>query len=485
MTQIIQITKRGNFNKLRGRVLENYNKEITETLGYSAMEILYMLRDLPDACCVFKLITDPFGTARDMQFLYVNEKYASLVGKSTAELIGASYFNTVTNRDEDWIRLGYQAAIMRQSVINRTYNTQFNKWFEFWAVPVYQKGFCAFIIHDVTAEKRKEDSREIASKSNNVIIECAKVLSANEFKVGVRAALKILGNVLGASRIGVIQMKGGVCAGEIYDWVDKKSGIGLPSKRIFEKFDMVTLWTSQLGGESVAIIEDSSIISEYNIDIYENVYAGNLTRYILASLSHKGEMIGYLVIDNYSTNLDINIREVVESVAIFISEELRNYNLALEMTYMSAHDVLTELGNRNFFNNTLRMIEGMDIAVGICFADINGLKAINDEFGHDAGDEVIKAASEMFSSIFKKKYCYRIGGDEFVAVIPQITETHFNELIEKLRKKAKKPSLAIGAVWVSKAENVEELVSKADHLMYADKAAFYSDKNDRRHENIK
>jgi len=131
------------------------------------------------------------------------------------------------------------------------------------------------------------------------------------------------------------------------------------------------------------------------------------------------------------------------------------------------------------------MIDGMDIAVGICFADINGLKAINDEFGHDAGDEVIKTASEMFSSIFKKKYCYRIGGDEFVAVIPQITETHFNELIEKLRKKAKKPSLAIGAVWVSKAENVEELVSKADHLMYADKAAFYSDKNDRRHENIK
>ncbi|GEM_PF-3315385 len=464
--------------------MKTINQDITTKIDYSAVDILYMLRDLPDACCVFKLVTDPFGTVRDMQFLYVNEKYSSLVGKSSAELVGSTFFDTVANRDEDWIRLSYQAAIMRQPVINRTYNTQYNKWFEFLAVPVYQKGYCAFIIHDVTAVKRKEDHIEITAKSNNVIIECAKVLSANEFRTGMRSALKILGNVLKAARVGVIQTRDGSCVGDMYDWIDKKFGIGLPHKKTFEEFDVINLWQKQMEGNSVVLVEDTVSTREFSADIYENVYAGTLTRYALAKLTDKNDTIGYLVIDNYSLDLDINIKEVIEAVAIFISEELRNYNLAKEMIFMSAHDALTELGNRNSFNTAVRTIEGMEVSIGICFADINGLKAINDTNGHEAGDEIIKSAGETFSSIFKKKNCYRIGGDEFVAIVPQVTEEHFNELIEKLRKKAKNPSLAIGAIWLERAENVEEMVNEADKLMYSDKAAYYSDNNDRRHEYI-
>ena len=206
-----------------------------ELNDFSAGDILQMLRELPDACCLFQVITDPFGTVQDMQFLFVNEKYSSLVGKPSAELIGATYYSTVSNRDEDWIRLTYQAAFMRQSVINRTFNTQFNKWFEFWAVPVYKKGFCAYIIHDVTAEKRKEETREIVSNSNNLIIECAKVLSTYDFKKGIRAVLKSLGAVLKADRVYMVESKRGE-AGDFYEWMDRQSGRGLPGKKEFEKY---------------------------------------------------------------------------------------------------------------------------------------------------------------------------------------------------------------------------------------------------------
>ena len=53
-------------------------------IGYSLTEdftpsdILYMLKDLPDACCIFKVLTDPFGTVKDMMFLFANEKYGQL-----------------------------------------------------------------------------------------------------------------------------------------------------------------------------------------------------------------------------------------------------------------------------------------------------------------------------------------------------------------------------------------------------------------------
>ena len=450
------------------------------TIDYSDGDILRMLKDLPDACCVFQVVTDPFGTVRDMLFLFANEKYASLVGKPSAELIGATYYSTVSNRDEDWIRLSYQAAIMRQSVINRTYNTQFNKWFEFWAVPVFKKGFCAFIIHDVTAEKRKEDTKEITTKSNNVIIECAKALSAGDFKKGIKAALKILGTTLKADRAMIIENNKGEI-GEIVEWSDRVNGTGLPSRKEFEQYDIFTMWNKQMYGENIIIIEDTLLVNVKNQQAYAGMLSGKVSNYVLAKLTDKNTIIGYLLVDNISRETDVNIKEVVESVAIFISEEVRNYILQSEMLYMSEHDILTDVGNRKAFNSKIGMLEGMDISVGICFVDINGLKSVNDEMGHEAGDNVIKEASEAIASIFKKKYCYRIGGDEFVVVMPQVSEETFAQHVERLRKKSKKISMAIGSVWSEKCLDVEELVNIADKNMYADKTEFYS-KNDRRKE---
>lgn len=456
------------------------NEVVMSNIDYSDGDILRMLKDLPDACCVFQVVTDPFGTVRDMLFLFANEKYASLVGKPSAELIGATYYSTVSNRDEDWIRLSYQAAIMRQSVINRTYNTQFNKWFEFWAVPVFKKGFCAFIIHDVTAEKRKEDSKEITTKSNNVIIECAKALSAGDFKKGIKAALKILGTTLKADRAMIIENKKGEI-GEIIEWSDRVNGTGLPSRKEFEQYDIFTMWNKQMYGENIIIIEDTLLVNVKNEQAYAGMLSGKVSNYVLAKLTDKNTIIGYLLVDNISRETDVNIREVVESVAIFISEEVRNYILQTEMLYMSEHDILTDAGNRKAFNSKIGMLEGMDISVGICFVDINGLKSVNDEMGHEAGDNVIKEASEAIASIFKKKYCYRIGGDEFVVVMPQVSEETFAQHVERLRKKSKKISMAIGSVWSEKCLDVEELVNIADKNMYADKTEFYS-KNDRRKE---
>ena len=126
--------------------------------NFSSVDILYMLKDLPDACCIFKALLDNSGNIKDLLFLFANEKYAQLVGKRTAELIGSTFFNAVGNTNEDWINYSYQSAVLRKSIIQRTYNNKFNKWFEFWSVPVYQNGYCAFIIHDVSAIAENENN---------------------------------------------------------------------------------------------------------------------------------------------------------------------------------------------------------------------------------------------------------------------------------------------------------------------------------------
>ena len=72
--------------------LESHGKiEYYSTTNFTSNDILYMLKDLPDACCIFKVLTDPFGTVKDMLFLFANEKYAQLVKKPSAELIGNTF----------------------------------------------------------------------------------------------------------------------------------------------------------------------------------------------------------------------------------------------------------------------------------------------------------------------------------------------------------------------------------------------------------
>ena len=464
------------------------NVEFTGKIGYytstdfSPNDILYMLKDLPDACCVFKVLTDPFGTVKDMLFLFANEKYAQLVGKPTAELVGSTFYKTVSNRDEDWIKYSYQAAILRQSTIERTYNSKFDKWFEFWAVPVYQKGFCAFIIHDVTAAKRNEVNTELITNTNELIIKCATAVSSAEYGKGIRRVLKLLGQTIQADRVYVVekQDKSEKQSLSFHEWVSPSRGVELPSKKIFEKYDVTGMWDKQLGGKNVAVINDSAVIMDANEQFYTEVLAGSVSRYMVVLLKDKQKVLGYLVADNYANDLSLNVVDAMESVAIFIAAEMRNKTLTDEMIYLGSHDALTGLGNRHLFNRVLTSMSDCNSSVGVCYSDINSLKAINDEKGHDEGDKLIKDAATIFSSIFKKKNCYRIGGDEFIAVVPEIDEESFNEMVGKMKNKAKKISISVGSAWVNNCYDLKNTVRKADEAMYESKAQYYAS-HERRH----
>ncbi len=450
------------------------------TTNFQPVDILYMIKDLPDACCIFKVMTDPFGTVKDMLFLFANEKYASLVGKSSAELVGATYYSVVTNRDEDWIKFSYQAAMLRQSSIMRTYNTQYDKWFEFWAVPVYQKGFCAFIIHDVTATKHSEDYIALNSNTNNLVIECATALSSAEFGKGIKKVLKLLGQELVADRAYIVEIDENNKLKEFHEWVSGASISRLPSKKEIEANDFLSLWDKQLKNTNIVVVNDTSTIQVVNEELYNNVLAGNIQRYALTAINDKKDRMGYLVIDNYDNEIALDIASVVETVGIFISYELRNQKLTNEMMYLGSHDALTGIGNRYSLNQSLMLLSEMTVSVGICYSDINGLKVINDEQGHEEGDAMIKATATSFAAVFKKKYCYRIGGDEFIAIIPEIPKDKFEDLVEKYRVKSKKVDVAIGSTWINDSSDVKSAVRMADQAMYEDKATYYKN-HERRH----
>ena len=91
---------------------------------------------------------------------------------------------------------------------------------------------------------------------------------------------------------------------------------------------------------------------------------------------------------------------------------------------------------------------------------------------------MIKQVANVFGSIFKKKFCYRIGGDEFISILPEIEEEKFNELVKKLKEQ--KINVAIGAVWSKNSGEINRVVKLADEAMYDDKTNYYKE-HERRH----
>lgn len=151
--------------------------------------------------------------------------------------------------------------------------------------------------------------------------------------------------------------------------------------------------------------------------------------------------------------------------------------------YMANYDALTDLPNRRMLVNDCK--KRIDLATDtekgyLLFFDIDGFKKVNDNFGHDAGDELLIMLGKFFSGIpLLKDSIYRNGGDEFVAIIggESITKENIQNLARFVLARFKKPwKLTAGSVFCNTSIGVacfpedghtaEELLHKADMSMY-------------------
>ena len=156
---------------------------------------------------------------------------------------------------------------------------------------------------------------------------------------------------------------------------------------------------------------------------------------------------------------------------------------------MARRDDLTGVRNSNAYREYILSIDseiasGKEPApFGIVMFDVNDLKLINDTRGHSFGDEIIQRASRMICEIYKHSPIFRVGGDEFIAVLSEHDYEQRDDLIRKLREESlankrsrSGPVLACGmAVFDPEIDNgADSVYARADQLMYSDKKALKS-----------
>lgn len=207
---------------------------------------------------------------------------------------------------------------------------------------------------------------------------------------------------------------------------------------------------------------------------YEMLKAQQVWRLLAVPLMKGGAMVGFLGVDNPRAHYDD--ATLLASIQFFVTNSLDRKKQQAYLEKLSYRDMLTGLYNRNRYIERLEAYKQVqDQQIGAIYIDLNGLKKVNDEQGHRAGDELIVRAAGTIAGIFAED-AYRVGGDEFVVILLDVSREDFARKTEQLRRQMQENSVdaSIGGVWQASTENLENLLRRADENMYREKKRYYS-----------
>ncbi|MFC1576870.1 diguanylate cyclase [Candidatus Omnitrophota bacterium] len=181
--------------------------------------------------------------------------------------------------------------------------------------------------------------------------------------------------------------------------------------------------------------------------------------------------------------------KVVGTVEIFSdnSSKVAAHEKIEELQKLALLDPLTELGNRRYIESNLHVrvneLKRYKWPFGVAFFDIDHFKKVNDTYGHDIGDKVLKIVAHTLSGNSRPFDIFgRWGGEEFVGIIVNVDENELFAISDRLRLLIEQSSLSVGedivrvtvsaGVTMAKASDTAEgLMKRADRLMYKSKSA--------------
>jgi len=188
------------------------------------------------------------------------------------------------------------------------------------------------------------------------------------------------------------------------------------------------------------------------------------------------DLMGRRILDEYFTPIERG-KEII-GATVFINDTTEQKTYEESILILSYYDALTNLPNRRYFQE--KLIEVNDDfynPVSIIMCDVNGLKLFNDALGHEMGDKVLIKISEILSKFVEHKgYLCRIGGDEFVFLLPNTTKSralliteHLDKLFDNLMYEGVRLSISYGLATKNTGDHLNDVIKESEEKMYRNK----------------
>ena len=226
--------------------------------------------------------------------------------------------------------------------------------------------------------------------------------------------------------------------------------------------------TSMKFGKKLYNLRDCGLPYDYYIDSYIVTSVYDVKKRFVG-------VLGVVNMDKVWKNADY-----IENVAGTFSLAVNNISSYQSLREMGIIDSLTGLLNRNCFEQTIENLDKNEYRNVACvYIDANGLHNINNRFGHEAGDNMLKAVAQALQSKFGSDKTYRIGGDEFVAFTFGDSEKQIEENIESIKNDIEKQgySISYGVSFSEVSTNAERFIKQAERNMLDNKYSYYHKKS--------
>jgi diguanylate cyclase (GGDEF)-like protein len=346
-------------------------------------------------------------------------------------------------------------------------------------------GYCMYSM-DLAEERNARVMANLSQETAaDVLTTCIKLRGTDDFVSTVNDVMADIRRICDARHVCLLLVDYATrsCSMLAQAYADSARKVSMNHWQDEEHFNLVVTWSAILAESSCLIVkneEDMAPIKEKNPGWYESLHRASVDSIVLFPLKIGGNLLGYIWATNFEIKNTLRIKETLELTTFFLASEISNYQLLTRLHRLSTVDMLTAVLNRNAMNNRVDILstvtEDEVKPVGVVFADLNGLKRMNDKEGHQAGDLLLKNAAMALQNVFVGDEIYRAGGDEFLLILPDTTKDDMEDKILRLRNIAASygnVSFAVGASYKEDCRKVREALHEADEAMYADKRLFY------------
>ena len=356
-------------------------------------------------------------------------------------------------------------------------------WLNMFLIPLESDtpniGYCIYV-YDVSPKADTASMTDLSGDiASNVLKACIRLRRSDDRKKTFREVTEDIREICDSERCCILLVDDEKRSCTILGDALKKGTRRPPMTNYIEGFYDITLtWPSTLAGSTCIIIKDPhdmAKLAEQNPLWAKSLAGAMVETVVLFPLRFDNKLLGYMWAINFNAENTIKIKKTLELTTFFLASEIASYKLMNKLEIMSTIDSLTGIKNRNMMNNRVDQIVSGETPIpdAVLFIDLNGLKRVNDEQSHNAGDVMLRTAANLLQEILHDGEVFRAGGDEFMALIPKITEADLQKRIEQIHEAAKAHNIHFSIGSCHGGTDVRRSMHIADQRMYEDKKAYY------------
>lgn len=450
----------------------------------SAMTCVVSVKKLDDGSCgKFRLVTG------NRAYIDSIEKPAPGTRMLKDKFVPNTEYTDYLTRDLNFEDFCYGAAVQKKCLHAYANPDRLPVWFNMTFLPLYpDEGnlcYCLYIMEINFESNAKQLSNISSDVATSVLETCIKLRGATDFRAAMTDVIKDIGELCGSEHCCILTMNTYDRTCEVLCEALSENTRLLPMGRyVDDKFyDIAESWEGVIAGSNCLIAKnehDMEVVKERNPVWYASLTGAGAKNIVLFPLKSNKQLLGYIWAINFNAENALKIKETLEITTFILGSELGNYLLVDRLRVLSSKDMLTGVMNRNEMNNYVDLLsagsDGEKTSVGVIFADLNGLKTVNDVEGHSQGDTLLKDAANALREVFAESEIFRAGGDEFTIIVTGVTQEELDKKVSDIRTVCTSYNrliFAIGSCVEDDSRNVRRALKCADERMYEDKKKYY------------